>query len=383
MQARPSILFLVTEDWYFCLHRLPIARAARDAGYRVYVATRTRDHAPLLESEGFTVLAMDWRRESRNPLRAFKEIARIAGIYRRYHPDIVHHIALKPSLYGSVAAMLTLHSPVVNNLAGLGQGFTEKGMVGGTVSRVLSGAIRWLFRRNNTCTIVENADDRDFLVDDIGLPAGSVVLIRGIGVDEKRFSYSEELPVAEDGETTITLVSRLLWPKGVAELVEAGQRLKARGCPVRIQIVGMPDQSSRRAVPREILEKWVLAGDIEWLGQRDDIPEIWRQSHIAALPSYYREGIPRSLLEAASCGRAVVTTDMPGCREVVEHSVTGFLVPPRNIDALVEALERLVRDPELRRRMGRQGRKLIETDLTEEHVVEQTMAVYRKLMSVK
>jgi len=381
MPASPAILYLVTEDWYFCLHRLPIARAARDAGYHVYVATRTKDHAELLQSEGFQVLDLDWRRESRNPLRAIAEIASITRIYRRYRPDILHHIALKPSLYGSIAAMLSLRSPVVNNLAGLGQGFTGKGAVAGTVSRILSSAIRWLFRRENTCTIVENADDRDFLVENIGIPGDAVVLIRGIGVDETRFRYSEEQALADGVDTVITLVSRLLWPKGVGELVEAGQRLKARGCQVRIQIVGLPDSTSRVAVPEATLKQWVANGAIEWLGHRDDIPEIWQQSSIAVLPSYYREGIPRSLLEAAACGRAVVTTDMPGCREVVEHGVTGFLVPPRDVEALVEALETLVRDPDLRKRMGRKGRELIEADLTEAHVVDQTMAVYRKLLA--
>ena len=380
MQADRSILYLVTEDWYFCLHRLPIARAARDAGYHVYVATRVHEHAAVLEREGFEVLPLDWRRESRNPLRALVEIARIIRLYRRYRPDIVHHVALKPSLYGSLAAWISLRAPVVNNLAGLGRGFSGSGLAGGTVSRVLGTAIRWLFQRNRSVTIVENADDRSFLVEKIGLPGDVVILIRGIGVDETRFVYSEEQAVKSGQPTTITLVSRLLWPKGVGELVEAGRRLRADGLPVIIQIVGMPDLTSRQAVPASTLEQWAAEGSIEWLGHRDDIPEIWRQSHIAVLPSYYREGIPRSLLEAAACGRVVVTTDTPGCREVVEDGVSGYLVPPRDTDALTATLERLVRDPVLRQRMGRKGRELIERDLTEAHVVEQTMAVYNDLM---
>ncbi len=174
------------------------------------------------------------------------------------------------------------------------------------------------------------------------------------------------------------MVSRLLWPKGAAELVEAGRLLRKRGNRVRVQLVGTPDSSSSLAIPEARLHEWVAAGEVEWLGHRDDIPGIWRQSSIAVLPSYYNEGIPRSLLEAAACGRAVVTTDMPGCREVVDPGVTGFLVAPRNAQALAEALEILVRDPELRREMGRKGRELIERDLTEKHVVEQTLELYRK-----
>jgi len=381
MQAGRSILYLVTEDWYFCLHRLPIARAARDAGYTVYIAARVKDHGQVLQDEGFHVIPLDWRRESRNPLRAVLEISRIIGIYRRYRPDIVHHVALKPSLYGSIAAVVALRAPVVNNLAGLGRGFADSGMVSSAVSGVLKTAIRRLFRRKRSVTIVENADDRDFLVSQVGLPGKAVILIRGIGVDEVRFACTEEQAVAAGQPVTITLVSRLLWPKGVGELVEAGRRLRAHGLPVTIQIVGMPDVTSGQAVPAATLEQWAAEGAVEWLGHRDDIPEIWRQSHIAVLPSYYREGIPRSLMEAAACGRPVVTTDMPGCREVVKEGVSGYLVTPRDVEALTATLEKLVRDPALRQRMGRKGRELIERDLTEAYVVEQTMDVYSRLMT--
>jgi glycosyltransferase involved in cell wall biosynthesis len=359
---------------------MPLARAARAAGFRVYVATRTKDHVRELEEEGLQVLALDWRRESLNPLRAFVEIYRIAKIYRSYRPDLVHHIALKPSLYGSIAALFSLRSPVINNLAGLGQGFSGDGVIAGLIRRVLSGAVRWLFRRKESCTIVENSDDRDFLIEQIGVPANSVVLIRGIGVDERRFCFSEEPPVPVGQAINITMVSRLLWPKGVGELIEAGRLLRKRGNLVTIQLIGKPDESSRLSVPETKLDEWVAEGSAEWLGHRDDIPQIWRQAHIAVLPSYYREGIPRSLLEAAACGRPVVTSDMPGCREVVEHGVSGFLVPPHNVDALAQALESLVRDPDLRRRMGLKGRELIERDLTEQHVVEQTMATYQKIL---
>jgi glycosyltransferase involved in cell wall biosynthesis len=224
---------------------------------------------------------------------------------------------------------------------------------------------------------VENSDDRAFLCSHIGLAEQQAVLIRGIGVDEQRFTFHEE-----SGQTVpaVVMVSRLLWPKGVRELVEAGRILRARGVAVVIRLVGKPDEASRVSVPRQTLQAWHDQGDIEWLGYQDDIPAIWRQAAIAVLPSYYREGIPRSLLEAASSGRPVVTTDMPGCREIVEDGVNGFLVAPRDVETLAAALEKLIKDPALRARMGRAGRERVLQHFTERQVVARTLDTYQQLL---
>lgn len=172
----------------------------------------------------------------------------------------------------------------------------------------------------------------------------------------------------------------MLWPKGIGELVEATRILRGRGRQIKVQLVGIPDTSSRVSIPRKQLLKWQSEGVIEWLGYRDDIPELWRHSHIAVLPSYYREGIPRSLLEAAACGRAIVTTDMPGCREIARNGHNGLLVPPRDPVAIADAIERLLDDAELRQRMGMAGRELVENEFAEEHVVAQTLDLYRRLL---
>jgi glycosyltransferase involved in cell wall biosynthesis len=373
----PRLLYLVTEDWYFCLHRLPIACAARDAGFAVMVATQVQDHATVIEGEGFELIPMRWQRGSLNPLHAVSELRQIAGIYRKYRPDLVHHVALKPSLVGSIASALTGVSPVVNNLAGLGQSFTADGMAAAMMRMALTGAFGFLFSRPHTCTIVENSDDQAFLTTRAGLEADSVALIRGIGVDEQRFVPQDEPP---HDAPVVTMVSRLLWPKGVRELVDAGAILRERGIRVRIRLVGMPDPTSRVSVPEAQLRQWDAQGALEWLGHRDDIPEIWRDSAIAVLPSYYREGIPRSLLEAAACGRAIVTTDMPGCREIVRHGHNGLLVPPRDARALADAIAELATDPDRRQRMGRAGRERVEQEFSEHHVVAQTLALYRRLV---
>ena len=377
MTTPKTLLFLVTEDWYFVLHRLPIARAALQSGYKVLIATQLSVHRDLLEQEGFSVIPMEWRRSSMNPLHALGEIRQILAIYRKYTPDLVHHIALKPSLYGSIAARWLGLTPVINNLAGLGQAFSSSGLAAGVIRQGLITAFRLLFRRPGSCCIVENADDRRFLIDTAGLRPDRAVLIRGIGVDEQRFAYREETvqPVP-----AIVMVSRLLWPKGVAELVEAGRLLGARGIKAVVRLVGKPDEASRVSVPQQTLQAWHDQGDIEWLGYQEDVPAVWRQAAIAVLPSYYREGIPRSLLEAASSGRPVVTTDMPGCREIVEDGINGYLVPPRDVVALADALEKLLRDPLLRERMGRAGRERVLQHFTERQVVAQTLATYQALL---
>ena len=243
--SAPTILFLVTEDWYFCLHRLPIARAARDSGYRVIIATQIGEHEQRLKDEGFHLKPMRWRRASVNPLQALSEISQIVEIYRQTRPDLVHHIALKPSLYGSIAAAITRVSPVVNNLAGLGGAFSSSGVTAGVIRAFILTAFKLLFRGKNRCVIVENSDDRDFLTSRVGIPQENAILIRGIGVDESRFSYSEE---RLGSIPTVSMVSRLLWPKGVGELVEAGKIIRARGTKVNIQLVGLPDESSRVSV---------------------------------------------------------------------------------------------------------------------------------------
>lgn len=377
MKRQPVLLMLVTEDWYFCLHRLEIARAARAAGYRVLIATQLSDCREKIEREGLELLPMRWSRASLNPLHALSEILQTARILRRCRPDLVHLVALKPSLYGGIAALLTGTRPVVYNLAGLGSAFSAQGPGARLIRGVLETAFRLLFRRRHSCTIVENSDDREFLMRRIGLPPRQAILIRGIGVDQHRFDYSDE---PETAVPVITLVSRLLWPKGIGELVEAGRLLRARGLAFRIQLVGMPDPQSRLSVPESQLRAWQEQDEVVWLGYREDIPAIWRQSSIAVLPSYYREGIPRSLLEAASCGRAIVTTDMPGCREIVEHGRNGLLVPPRDVQALADALEKLLRDAPLRAAMGRAGHAMVLQDFTQEYVIEQSLVVYKQLL---
>ena len=378
-QRKTRILYLVTEDWYFCLHRLPIAIEARAQGWDVFVATRVRNHAREITDNGLGLVPLDWDRRSLNPLRAITDIWKIGRLYRSLKPDLVHHIAVKPSVFGSIAAMVTGIRPVVNNLAGLGFAFSSTSASARLLRHGLVTAFRWLFNGHHTTTILENRDDLDFLHSEVGIKEKALVLIQGIGVDVARFSYVPE----PTGTVVITMVSRMLWPKGVGVLVEAARLLQSRRIPHRILLVGTPDPDNPESVSAGDLERWTQDGLIEWLGYRDDIPDIWKKSNIAVLPSSYREGVPRCLLEAAASGRPIITTDMPGCREIVQQGYNGLLVPPGDARALAAALERMIGRPDLRRDMGLAGRECVTRDFAEAQVVERTIATYNQLLEEK
>jgi len=370
----PKLLFLVTEDWYFCSHRLPLARAAKAAGYEVVVATRVGAHAEAIIAEGFKLVPIGLRRSSQNPWREIKAILEIAGIYRRERPDLVHHVALKPVLYGSIAARLTRVPAVVNALAGLGFVFASESLKARLLRPWVVGALRLLLDARERVLIVQNPDDRRMLVEGGVVKPARVRLIRGSGVDIRRFAPTPE-PV---GTPLVVLPSRLLWDKGVGEFVAAARLLKAQGVEARFVLVGDGDPENPATIPDGTLEAWRAEGVVEWWGRREDMSAVLESSSIACLPSY-REGLPKVLLEAAACGRPLVATDVPGCREIVIDGSNGLLVPVRDAPALADAIGRLLADPGLRVAMGRRGRELVEAQFSEERVVMQTLAVYREL----
>jgi glycosyltransferase involved in cell wall biosynthesis len=372
----PRLLFLVTEDWYFCSHRLPVARAARDAGWRVSVACRVDRHRAEIEREGFHLIPLSLSRRSLNPLREAAALREIAAVYRRERPDVVHHVALKPVLYGSLAARLAGVPGVVNAFAGLGHAFSSRDPRRRVLRALVSRLLRLALRGARSKVIVQNRDDADTLVRGRIMGREDIVLIRGSGVDLGRFTPKPE----PAGDGLVVLPSRMIWEKGVGEFVEAAERLRRDGCKARFALVGEPDAENPAAVPVEKLKEWKAAGAVEVWGRRDDMPAVLAQSWVVCLPSYYGEGVPKSLLEAAASGRPIVTTDMPGCRDVVLDGETGLLVRPRDADGLARALKTLLADPDLRLRMGAGGRRLAEREFSEAKVAQETLAVYRSLM---
>ena len=379
---KPVLLYLVTEDWYFWSHRLPIARAARAAGWEVMVATRVAKHGERIRREGFRLVPIGLRRRSLAPWREAAAIAELLRLYRRERPDLVHHVAMKPVLYGSLAAALARVPAVVNALAGMGYVFTSSGVKARLLRPLIRTAFRWLLDRPNRRLILQNPDDIAAMTKGT-VTAERVALIRGSGVDIEAFAP----PVAPagaptgapEGTSVAVMVSRMLWDKGVGELVGAARLLRRREVPLRVVLVGSPDPDNPASIPERQLRDWDASGDVAWWGERSDIAEIWAKGQIAVLPSH-REGLPKSLLEAAACGRPMVAADVSGCREIVKDGVTGLLVPPGDAGGLADALERLARDPDLRRRLGAAARDLVERELSEEAVVAQTLALYRSLV---
>jgi glycosyltransferase involved in cell wall biosynthesis len=375
MPLHSKLMFFVTEDWYFCAHRLPLAVAAHEAGYDVSVVTRVRSHGDRIKAAGLRLIPLELSRRSVNPLREAWLVQRLVSLYRAERPRIVHHIALKPILYGTIAARLAGVPSAVNAFAGLGFLFSSNSLKARMLRPVIKRTFRVLLNRAGSRVIIENPDDVRLMCEDNTLRRDRITLIRGVGVDTEYFRVQPD----PGGEPVVMLAGRLLWDKGVGEFVAAAGQLRRRGVRARFVLVGESDAQNPSAIPDEQLRAWQAEGVIEWWGRREDMPAVYAQSHVVCLPSY-REGLPTVLTEAGACGRPVVATDVPGCREVVRDGENGLLVPVRDADAVARALERLIESPDLRARLGARGREIVEQEFTQKKVNQETLSVYEALM---
>lgn len=373
--ASRTLLFLVTEDWYFASHRLPLAEAAVRAGYRVLVATRVQRHELLLREAGCEVIPLRWRRSGDGLLDHAKAVGELIALYRKVRPDLVHHVALKPVVFGSIAARAAGIGAIVNAVAGMGNLGGASGWATPALRISLNFALRAVLDGARTRVIFQNPDDRnDFIRAGIVNP-DRTVLIRGAGVNLRLFK-----PSARTGQFPVVLLpGRMLKTKGVREFVEAAGRLHQEGVKARFVLVGDRDPANADSIPQEQLEAWDATGLVEWWGFRKDVPAVVSEADIVCLPSY-REGLPKALLEAAAAGLPIVTTDVPGCREVVRHGDNGLLVPARDAAALADALRILIADRPLRERMGRRSRAIAEAEFSDEAVACATLAIYRELL---
>lgn len=371
---KPRILFFITEDWYFWSHRLPIAQGIRNKGFEVLIAAILNKHKERIEKEGFRLIPIGLKRKSKNIIKEIYSILEIIRIYRKEKPDIVHHVAIKPILYGSFAARLTGVPYVVNALTGLGFIFIKKGWLASAIRKLIVFIYRLAFLSKNTFAIFQNPEDLKLFVDLHIVKNNRAVLIRGSGVDTAHFLNLPE----PAGIPVITLAARMLWDKGIKELVDATRQLHNNGVKCRTVLVGIPDPDNPASIPKHVLRDWHAEGLVEWWGYRSDMADVFAKSNIVVLPSY-REGLPKVLLEAASCGRSIVATDVPGCREIVRNNINGFLVPPYDSKSLAAALKTLIKNPKLRAKMGASGREIVIAEFSEENVVKQTMEVYEKI----
>jgi len=375
---RPKLLFLVTEDWYFWSHRVPVARAARDAGFEVVVATRLQAHGERIRAEGFRLCSLGWRRRGDGLIGAARAIAEIARLYRAERPDIVHHVALKPVLFGAMAARLAFPSgrgmPArLSAVMGLGGGLAARGAIARFERRLLGGALR--LATGGGRVVVQNPEDGAALTR-FGVDRTRIALVRGSGIDTTHF---QPLPEPAGGPMTLAFVGRMLRSKGVLDVVAALRKLRERGMAVELLLAGSPDDNRDSLSEVELTALGAEPG-IAWLGRVEDIRTVWQRAAIAVLPTSYGEGVPLALLEAAACARPIIASDTPGCREIVRDGETGLLAPPDDVDALADAIAALAAAPARRRAMGEAGRALVERDFAAPLIAEQTLALYRDLL---
>lgn len=376
IQAR-KILFFVTEDWFFCSHFLERAVAARAAGFEVLVLTHAGSDLERIAKAGVRPIPLQMDRRSINPVAAFLTLCRVMAVYRTERPVLVHHIALKPILLGSLAARSLGIRHIVNAVVGMGYAFTSTRVLARILRPILTYSLKLLLNPPGSRVVFENGDDLRAFVASGQVRSETAVLIRGAGVDPGAFRTTR--PMASS--PVVVLVARMLWDKGIGEFVEAARILKSAGTDARFVLIGDVDTGNRAAIERSTLQLWREQGIVEWWGFRSDIPTVLELADIACLPSY-REGLPKSLLEAMAAGLACVTTDVPGCREAVRNEDNGLLVPARDAKALASALKRLIADPELRMRMGRRGRERVENEFSTQQVVSQTLSLYEEMLGV-
>jgi glycosyltransferase involved in cell wall biosynthesis len=371
-----KLFFIVTEDWFFASHFLPMARAAREIGLDVAVITRVRQHRSAIEAVGARVIALEAERKSLNPMAAGYAAGRLAAILRAEKPDIVHCIALRPILVGGAAAVLARVPRRIYALTGLGFLGARDDLIGRGARAALRALIRGPLESAKTHYLFENPDDPRLLGLD-PVDADRVTILGGAGVDPDALRPA---PLPPQPPLRVAVVARMLWSKGIDIAVEAARMARARGAAVELSLYGAPDPSNPKAVPERTLRQWDGKPNVAWRGPTGDVTAVWREHHVCCLPSRGGEGLPRTLLEGAACGRALVTTDVPGCRVLVRDGVEGILVPPNDPAALADAFATLAADPLLVARMGEAARTRILGGFTERHVADAVKGLYLRML---
>ncbi len=376
---RPCLLFVVTEDWYFMSHRLGLAQRARAAGWRVVVAARESDRAAAIRGAGLEFIALPFERALTYPWRDLGLLWALRRVMHELAPDLVHLVSLKPILLGGLALrLLPKRCPALLAFTGLGYIFSSRAGLARLLKPVVVGLLALLARRRDTWVLAQNEDDLALLRAHGMAHAARASIIAGAGLDLQEFPLTLLPPRSK---ALVILPARVLRDKGVYEFVAAAARVRAVCADVRFALVGPHDMANPGAVERRDLDSWVAAGTVEWWQHRRDMAAVYAQAYIVCLPSY-REGLPRALLEAAACGRPLIATDVPGCREICIDGETGLRVPARNVESLVEALLRMLNEPALAAACAQAARAKVEREFTLDHIAAQTLALYRQLSGV-
>ncbi len=375
--VKKKVLFVVNNADFFLSHRLPLALAAREIGYDVCVATPSGPGCDAVVEHGFNHYEFPFSRSGRNIVQEIKTFLALYQLYKNVNPDIVHHVTIKPVIYGSIVAKFTQVRAVINAVPGLGYIFISKGIRAWIRKTIVKVLYRIAFMGKNLWVIFQNSDDLDSFINSSIIKKEKTVLIKGSGVNLRDYSVS----VDPSGIFSVILPARMLRDKGVVEFADASRLLKKEGINSRFILIGDCDEGNPAVLSRDQIAEWEKEGVVDYWGFRDDMPSVLSSAHVVCLPSY-REGLPKALLEAMACGRAIITTDVPGCREVVVDGLNGIMVPPKDASSLADAIKRLYLDAELRKKMGVEGRKLVESEFSEDHVVHQTMKLYESVLDI-
>jgi len=372
-----KILFLVNVDWAFIINRLPIAIAAKEKGYEVHIACHFTGKEKFLESFGFVMHSVSFNRNASNPFKELLTLAKIYMLLREIKPDLIHSITIKPVLYGGLVCRLLPKCAFIAAISGLGIVYSSDVPRNVFLRKMTNIIYRIILKGDAFKVIFQNSSDRKILQDLAGLKDINISQIRGSGADLKIFKLTDE----PDGIPVVSMACRLIKEKGIFEFFEAAKFIKSEGFSVKFQVIGSPDPGNSNSITEDEIDMLKKDNVVKFLGHRDDVAEIFSRSTIVAFPSYYGEGLPKVIIEAAACGRPVVTTSNPGCAEAVVEGLTGLIVPPQDSRALAEAILTLLRDKKLRLEMGKNARLFAEKEFDVNSVVSKHLSIYSELLS--
>lgn len=375
---RPVYVYVINVDWYFDLHWLQRALATRDSGAQVHIIMGVSDSeiSQRFTAYGFICHAWQIDRKSVNPIINLTGLYDLYKLLKKISPDIIHAITIKPNICVGLLGFF-ISVPYVLSVTGTGIIFSGKSLAVKWVRPIVRTLYKLSTNRKNCRMIFENWEDSDYFVETGLCHKDQAVTILGAGVNTELFKASDE---NIDQVPKILFAARLLWDKGLGDLVEAGKLLREKGLDFSIEVAGIVDQSTLSAIDENTIKDWADSGLIRWLGTEKNMPALIAKANIVVLPTFYGEGVPRILIEAASCSRVIITTDMPGCREITRDGINGILVPPRDVAALADALAKLITDPPMRIQMGQRGRSIAEKEFSEERVIAETLQLYKELL---
>ena len=369
-----KIVLFANTDWYLYNYRLKLAEKLQSSNHKVLFLSPMGDYVEKIRQAGFNWIAFPLSRRGMNPFVEVRTIFRLVKRYRQEEPDVVHHFTIKCVLYGSIAAKLAHVPGIVNSITGKGILFSQHSFL----NILIRPIIRFVYKicLKDTKVIFQNQSDLVYFQNKKLIQPDHATLIPGSGVDLARFKQT----LFPEGTPLVILPARMLWSKGVSEFVEAAAIIAGSGRKIRFVLVGKPDVGNPDSIPLRKLKEWQKKGVVEWWGWRQDMPEVYQAASIVCLPSYYGEGLSKSLIEAAASGRPLIATDMPGCREVINNGVNGLLIQPNNAHQLADVILELVSDRKKMIEMGDESRKLAESLFSSKVIIEQTENIYNHLL---